>query len=91
VVVALAGLTVGLFLQAAAKEEQVKARKTAEEKEEEANDQREKTRRILYIAHMNLVQREYEENNIARVRELLREYAFPLAADKDLRGFEWYF
>jgi WD40 repeat protein/serine/threonine protein kinase len=85
VAVTLVGLTVGLFLLRAAAETEAKARKVAEDKGEE-------TRRVLYAAHMNLVQREYEADNLTHVRELLAKHAMgPLGLKKDLRGFEWYY
>jgi WD40 repeat protein/serine/threonine protein kinase len=94
--VAVVGLLVGLALLAAAAEGEARARKKAEDKEREAAEQRRKaedkekeTRRTLYFAQMNLVQREYEENNLAHVRELL-EAQVPQSQDAvDLRGFEW--
>jgi serine/threonine-protein kinase len=98
VVVALIGMTAGLVLLTAAAKQEARARKTAEEKEQEATEQRneagkrgEDLRRTLYIAQLNLVQREYEANNIAHVRELLEAQASWPADAEDLRGFEWYY
>jgi DNA-binding beta-propeller fold protein YncE/tRNA A-37 threonylcarbamoyl transferase component Bud32 len=98
VVVTVVGLTVGLVLLAAAADEEARARKKAEEKENEATEQRDaaheqrnQARRNLYIAQMNLVQREYEANNIAHVQELLDAQASWPADGEDLRGFEWYY
>ena len=43
-------------------------------------------RSLLYAANMNLVEKEWEQNNIARVHELLQEtFSYPD------RGFEWYY
>src|SRR5262249_34308480 len=74
------------------------ARKTAEEKEqqwreqkEEADRRREEARRNLYVAQMNLVQREYEANNIGQARDLLDNWKVVPPEVKDLRGFEWYY
>jgi WD40 repeat protein len=81
---------------AAAKEAQ--ARKEAEDKENEAIEQRNvatgqrnEARRNLYVARMNLVQHEYEANNLAHVRELLEALATWPPDGEDLRGFEWYY
>jgi WD40 repeat protein len=60
------------------------ARADADRKAEEA-------RRNLYISDMNLVQREYEVNHIAHVRELLDSWIPKSTAEKDLRGFEWHY
>jgi serine/threonine-protein kinase len=103
--VGMAGLVAGVFVLGAAAEAEAKARKTAEEKgqqakdkEEEAKGQRdearrrgEETRRVLYDAHMNLAQREYEAHNITHVRELLAQHAAPPPGAEDLRGFEWHY
>ena len=40
----------------------------------------------LYVANMNLAQSAWEQNNITRVRELLKE-----TATAPERGFEWYY
>src|SRR5262249_17298496 len=47
--------------------------------------------RVLYLAHMNLVQREYEAGNLAHVRELLAQHKVPPAGAEDLCGFEWHY
>jgi hypothetical protein len=87
--VSLVGLTIGVVLLAAAEEEQARARQRAEDKEDEARRKGEETRRVLYLAHLNLVQREHEAGHFDRVRELLdREASTPEGAE-DLRGFEW--
>jgi WD40 repeat protein len=79
-------------------EAEKEARHLAELKEEEANSQRdearrrgEETRRVLYGATMNLIQREYEANNIAHVRHLLAQLASRPPGAEDLRGFEWHY
>jgi hypothetical protein len=82
--VALVGLTVGLVLVTNSKEEEANARKIAEGKTEEA-------RFNLYVAQMNLVQRDYETNNIGHVRELLENWVPRSDTEKDLRGFEWHY
>jgi WD40 repeat protein/serine/threonine protein kinase len=69
----------------------------AEQKEQEANNERdevrtlnEKLRRTLYAAHMNLSQQAWEAGGPERVRELL-EHHRPKPGKSDLRGFEWYY
>jgi WD40 repeat protein/tRNA A-37 threonylcarbamoyl transferase component Bud32 len=61
-----------------------KARQAAEDKEQEA-------RFNQYVAQMNLVQRDYEANNIARVRELLDVQVPRAPGAIDYRNFEWYY
>ena len=48
--------------------------------------QRLATQHQLYVANMNLAQAAWEQNNITRVRELLKE-----TATAPERGFEWYY
>jgi WD40 repeat protein len=48
-------------------------------------------RENLYVAQMILVPKEYEANNIEHVRELLTNWVPNNEAEKDLRGFEWYY
>jgi eukaryotic-like serine/threonine-protein kinase len=40
----------------------------------------------LYVANMNVAQHRWEQNNVSRVRELLKE-----TANSPERGFEWYY
>jgi WD40 repeat protein/tRNA A-37 threonylcarbamoyl transferase component Bud32 len=103
--VAVVGLTVGLVLLASAADKEALARKKAEDaaaseavarkkaedKENEATERSNEARRNLYVAQMNLVQREYEANNLAHVRELLESWASWPPGAEDLRGFEWYY
>jgi serine/threonine protein kinase/Flp pilus assembly protein TadD len=90
-VIALLSATVGLVFISDAWDKEATARKTAENEKEEARKQTEKARFNQYVAQMNLVQREYEANNIARVRELL-EAQVPQEEDAtDFRNFEWYY
>jgi hypothetical protein len=84
VIVAVVGLTTGLVLLG-------QAWNAAEQKGNEARAQRNEVRQNLYIAQMNLVQREYEASNLAHVRELLEAQASWPADAEDLRGFEWYY
>jgi WD40 repeat protein len=65
--------------EATARQVAVTARTRAEASEENA-------RRLLYAANLNLVQASWEENNLRRARELLRE-----TLDSPYKGFEWYY
>jgi WD40 repeat protein/tRNA A-37 threonylcarbamoyl transferase component Bud32 len=89
--VALAGLAVGLVLVTNSKEEEANARSIAEQKEEEAKQRSEEARWNQYVAEMNLVQREYEANNIERARALLDNWENAPSGTKDVRGFEWHY
>jgi WD40 repeat protein/serine/threonine protein kinase len=90
-VVALLGATAGLVLVSGAREREATARKTAEDKEHEAQQQKEEARFNHYVAEMNLVQRDYEANNIGRVRELLEVQVPRGPGATDYRYFEWYY
>jgi WD40 repeat protein len=74
------------------------ARKAAEEKEHEAQQRKaeaerrgEEARLNQHVAQMNLVQREYEADNIGRVRELLEAQVPREPGATDCRSFEWYY
>ena len=43
-------------------------------------------RKIAYAAHINLAQREWDNNNVVRARELLED-----ADEAEFRGFEWHY
>jgi hypothetical protein len=47
-------------------------------------------RRHLYVAHMNLAQRAYDETHMGRVWDLLDRQK-PGPGQEDLRGWEWYY
>src|SRR5262249_38172490 len=53
-----------------------------------ADDSRRATRRTLYAAHMSLAFRAWQDGDVARVREWLRQHA-PEPGEEDLRGFEY--
>jgi WD40 repeat protein len=82
-VVATVGLAIGAALLAAAGERERLARADAEQQRDDAN-------RAFYVISVGLAQRAWEENNVARARELLEE-APREAAGRDLRGFEWHY
>jgi serine/threonine protein kinase len=83
-VVALVAATVGLVLVSGAREREAAARKTADHKAAEA-------RFNQYVAQMNLVQRDYEANNLGHVQELLEAQVPHEPGATDCRGFEWYY
>ncbi|HMF11309.1 MAG TPA: serine/threonine-protein kinase, partial [Gemmataceae bacterium] len=56
-----------------------------------AKEQQLHSRQRFYGVQMMLIQREYDANNISRVRELLEELLPGQAGIADLRGFEWYY
>jgi WD40 repeat protein/tRNA A-37 threonylcarbamoyl transferase component Bud32 len=70
--------------EAKARSDEAAARSVAEKREEEA-------RFNQYGAQMNLVQRDYEANNLARVRELLDAQVPREPGATDFRNFEWYY
>ncbi|HTU89758.1 MAG TPA: protein kinase [Gemmataceae bacterium] len=73
------------------KDEVQKQKEEAQKRKEEAIRRREEARFNQYVAQMNLVQREYEADNIGRVRELLEAQVPREAGLTDFRGFEWYY
>src|SRR5439155_26824680 len=70
--------------EASARQDEATARSVAEKREADA-------RWNLYVAQMNLVQRDYEANNLGHVRELLENWVPKKGTEKDLRGFEWHY
>jgi tRNA A-37 threonylcarbamoyl transferase component Bud32/sugar lactone lactonase YvrE len=67
------------------------ARALAQRQEKEAKQRRDEARFNQYVAQMNLVQREYEANNLGRVRELLEAQVPREPGATDFRNFEWYY
>jgi tRNA A-37 threonylcarbamoyl transferase component Bud32 len=90
-VMSVLGLTAGLVLVSGARDREAAARQTAEDKEHEAQQQKEEARFNQYVAQMNLVQRDYEANNLGHVRELLEAQVPGEPGATDYRGFEWYY
>jgi WD40 repeat protein len=80
--VAAVGLAVGLLVVSDAKRQETAARQTAQDKEREA-------RFNQYVAEMNLIQREYEANQLDHVRELLAAQTPRENGAPDFRDFEW--
>ncbi len=56
-----------------------------------ANAKADEARLNLYDAHMNLAQSNWEDSRVGAVVELLDRYRSPASAEKDLRGFEWFY
>src|SRR5262249_34920808 len=63
-------------------------KKLAEEKTQEVTEEKELSRRNLYLSNMNLAQNAWRDNQAARVLELLDQQR-PKVGEIDLRGFEW--
>ena len=65
-------------------------RTTAVAERDRADAEADRAGRQLYIAHMNLAKRAWDEAHVSRVVELLDLHR-PQANRPDLRGFEWYY
>jgi hypothetical protein len=55
-----------------------------------ADEKTKEARRLLYDAHINLVQAAWEDSRISRVLQVLEQHGAGSASD-DLRGFEWFY
>ncbi|HZV08045.1 MAG TPA: protein kinase, partial [Gemmataceae bacterium] len=66
------------------------AKQEAEKRGDELTALNDTLRRANYIADMNLARVSWDENNLARGRELLDKHR-PRPREKDLRGFEWHY
>jgi len=64
--------------------------KLAEDQKEEAVKQRSISEGNLYIAHMRLAQRDWEQGQTSRLLDMLDRH-FPESGQRDLRGWEWYY
>jgi eukaryotic-like serine/threonine-protein kinase len=74
--------------------QRVEAEREAEkqkEKAEKAQQKHDEAGFNHYANQMNLIQREYEANNLSRVRELLEVQVPREPGATDYRGFEWYY
>ena len=76
----------GMAVQAQQDAEQAREQEAAQRTLAEQNAER--ARRLLYFSHMNLAQAAWENNQVARTRQLLEQYG-PGTESADLRGFEW--
>src|SRR5207248_812541 len=52
--------------------------------------ERDRSQSLLYIAHMNLAKRAWDEDNVERVEDLL-DLQRPQPGRPDLRNFEWFY
>jgi WD40 repeat protein/serine/threonine protein kinase len=83
-VTAVLGLTAGTLLLSRANTRTERQRRRAEKSAQILSRQ-------LYINRINLAQRSWEDANIYRTRELLKECSPSSPGDLDLRGFEWHY
>ena len=64
--------------------------KLANAQKEEAVEQRDISDRNLYVAHMRLAQRDWEQSQISRLHDMLDSHISE-PGRPDLRGWEWYY
>jgi WD40 repeat protein/serine/threonine protein kinase len=83
-VTAVLGLTAGTVLLSRANTRTERQRRRAQESAQILAQQ-------LYINRINLAQHSWEDANIYRTRELLKECCPRSPGDFDLRGFEWHY
>ena len=83
-VTAVLGLTAGTMLLSRANTRAERQRRRAEESAQVLSQQ-------LYINRINLAQRSWEDADVLRTRELLRECRPRSPGDPDFRGFEWHY
>jgi WD40 repeat protein/tRNA A-37 threonylcarbamoyl transferase component Bud32 len=90
--VTVVGLAVGLVLLGAANGRERQAKHREEAARSAAESQRDEARRNLYISHMHLAKRAWDDADMVRLLELLRQHQ-PTSGggDPDLRGWEWYY
>src|SRR5262249_47570672 len=69
---------------------QALARRDADRNAAAATAERDRVRRLLFVATMNLASTAHAEQRSARLRELLAE-ARPAPGEEDKRGFEWHY
>jgi WD40 repeat protein/serine/threonine protein kinase/Tfp pilus assembly protein PilF len=67
-----------------------RAGELARQQERLAKQQYEISERNLYVAHMRLAPRDWEESQVGRLHKMLDSY-IPEAGRGDLRGWEWYY
>jgi WD40 repeat protein/serine/threonine protein kinase len=89
-VTAAAASTAGVVLLSAANERERRARDAEGEARRDAEARHDEARYNLYVANVHLAQQEWENGNLAHVRELV-DACVPGPGDKDLRGWEWYY
>jgi WD40 repeat protein/tRNA A-37 threonylcarbamoyl transferase component Bud32 len=87
VVAVSVGLASTTLLWLRAEEKRGEAQQAKADVEQERDDARYR----LYISHINLAQRAWEEAHIGRMVELLEGQMPEKTGGKDLRGLEWYY
>jgi WD40 repeat protein len=84
-------LAVGATVSTVLAVRESEARSQADQDAQKAREKKEEARFNQYVAQMTLVQREYEANNLGRVRELLDAQVPREEGVTDWRNFEWYY
>lgn len=69
-------------------EREAAERKRAQAAQIAAIESKEKARRLLYVADMNLAQEAFEQNNLGMTRRILNRHR-PSDQEEDLRGWDW--
>jgi hypothetical protein len=90
----LAGTVIASYFAVRATRGEQQAELNAQRAGEEAQRTKEAkslSDRRLYIAEMNLAQRDWRDSQIDQVRQRLQAHVPKQAHDPDLRGFEWYY
>jgi hypothetical protein len=64
----------------------VSAQQAEKEQRRQADIEKTKAQRFLYVAQMNLAQQAWEQSNLGRLQQLLNE-----TQESPNRGFEWYY
>jgi hypothetical protein len=75
----------------AARQAEAVQRLEAEKYRGEAEEQRQLAQRYLYASDMSLAHAAWHENQIGRMQHLLERHQSGPQAERDLRGFEWYY
>jgi WD40 repeat protein/serine/threonine protein kinase len=68
------------------KDKAIQAKAGEEAQRKAAQEQKAELAHLLYVANMNVAQQAWDQNNIGRLRQLLKD----TATDPE-RGFEWYY
>jgi WD40 repeat protein/predicted Ser/Thr protein kinase len=75
----------------AERDEASRQRDEAGRQRDEANKQRALVRRTLYFSRINMADRAWHDNDMARMEQLLEELRPGPGDAEDLRGFEWHY
>ncbi len=74
-----------------ARQDEAEQWRRADQNAAEARDNALRASRLLYVAHMNLAQRAWQDADVRRLRELLDRQRPDQSGVPDLRGFEWHY